>query len=147
MKKTIKLILKILILVILVFILGIVGFVSYNLFYKTYSYKSAIRNSDKVYVIMDGNKTEVTDINDAQNLKDVFDTLSYGIFGETSCGFWEDYAVEFVDSEDNYSLLVCPAADTCNVVKIQEFCHEISRKDREKFNDIVTKYGMKVPNI
>lgn len=112
---------------------------------RHHSISTRISNSDTAYVHIDGTKTEIQ-ANDLFELKEVFVDFGREI-SEPICGFSEDYAVEFVNSQNGKSVIVCPALDKCSVFRINYKCYETSKQARADFESIVEKYGLTFPNI
>ncbi|MBQ8940233.1 MAG: hypothetical protein IJ062_00210 [Firmicutes bacterium] len=115
---------------------------------------SAISNSDRVeLIITDDDHTvrtvEVSDKADVDKLKQLCCKITgYNFFndGDLSCGYYERYAVKFINTTDNSETLVCPACDGCGSMQIGEMEFYINHDTtRKEFDKTVKKYGMDFP--
>jgi hypothetical protein len=102
-----------------------------------------IESSDKCYVIVKDNRTEVSSA-DLDDLKATFKCLSLDYAegeGYPHCGFSDNFAVEFVNSDKNESTRVCVAWDGDGYMLIRNNYYSIS-DSLSDFQKIVEKYGM-----
>ena len=115
---------------------------------------SAIGNSDKVELVItdddwDVKTVEVSNKSDADKLKQLCSAITgYDFFNDSdlSCGYYEGYAVKFINTKDNSEILVCPALDGCGSMQVGEIIFTINHNTtRKEFDKIVKKYGMDFP--
>jgi hypothetical protein len=103
-----------------------------------------IKSSDKCYVIVKDNRTEVSSA-DLDALKATFKCLSFDYDGDEAyshCGFSDDFAVEFINSDKNESTLVRVAWDGDGELLINGNYYDIAYSLSD-FQKIVKKYGMR----
>lgn len=143
MGKLIKWLLKVAALVVFGGLAAVIAFAILSDLY----FKTSIKYSDKVYVVMYDKEIQVSSA-DADKLKQLILSKRTNTFGEPSCGFGIDYSIKFTNTKAGIlTVYVCPACDMCPIFKIGGACYEYSDKTRIEFEDTVEKYGMEFPNI
>jgi len=109
--------------------------------------------ADKVYLKFHYNGSaidcEITDKDDIRALKRLFRTFSHCdvLTGTLSCGF--DPSVSLTFQRNNKKVMICPGGDSCGSFHIGR-SHRyffVSEKEKERFYNIVKKYGMTFPCV
>jgi hypothetical protein len=85
----------------------------------------------------------ITDKSEIELIKDCFGEISYS--DSPSCGFSIDISLEF--SDDEKSIVICPARDGCSTARIAESGRYIHIKDRKTLEAVLGRYGMVFPCV
>ena len=87
----------------------------------------------------------IVDPQDISELKSIL--RGKAIKDNPSCGFTPDISLIFSDDDNNITL--CPACDTCALFRVDDSNRYIktTKEQRQRFEEIVKKYGMEFPCI
>lgn len=105
-----------------------------------------LKNCDSAFVVTENEKTELTN-EDAEAIKQLIGDAELKIVTkDPDCGFVDTFALEFADSSQDKTVVVYPADDGSNIIKIKNSLFEISESEKLEFYSITEKYGMSYPN-
>ncbi len=137
MNENIKKILSRLVLFIVLLIVLIASFVTVN---TNFAKEATIK-----YTFGDGEVVEIDDKEDIEALKNILNGATR-IGGGESCGFG---GLEIVMKGSFRRLTFIPAADGCEILYIpsKNLYMDISDEDRDKIDEIFTKYGLPCKSI
>lgn len=135
---------KIIVGVILGVIILVLGLSLINWYKNSTSLNTRITQSDKVFMTIGGTRKEITDKRHIEELKEIFGSLepkhlSFGMV--PSCPFSENDTVEFYNSNNGKSIVVCPAFDGCAIYQLNGKYYKTARILKDDFEEIALEYG------